>query len=134
MIFEDLTSDEGDNPEKSLPPRKRQKVSVESPSIFTEECIVEGLLQQYECAICFEVMACAYCISPCGDCFCYECLEEWAGQSKKSCPQCRGRFDLKRAIPMKRIDNAIRETLKHRTEQLTAWEKRVEEGLKKQKA
>lgn len=98
-----------------------------------EKKIIEGLLRQYECEICYEVMACAFSLVPCGDCFCYSCIEDWASSSKKNCPHCNGEFDLKTSIPNKKIDNAIREVLKSDKEQSDLWEKRVEEGLDRRK-
>jgi hypothetical protein len=91
--------------------------------------IVDGLLRQYECEICYEVMACSYALNPCGDCFCYSCIEDWANGKKDRCPHCQGPFDLKTAIPMKKMDNAVREILKSDPEQLKEWEVRFNEGI-----
>ncbi len=104
-----------------------------SSSISSEKLIIEQLLRQYECEICYEVMACAFSLYPCGDCFCYCCIEDWASSSKKNCPHCQGEFDLKTAIPNKKMDNAVRDLLKNEKEQLESWEKRVEEGLERRK-
>jgi hypothetical protein len=97
--------------------------------------LLEGLLRQYECEICFEVMACAYSLYPCGDCFCYVCIEDWSKNAKATphCPHCQGTFDLNSAIPNKKNDNAVREILKLDPEQLKQWETRVEEGLQRRK-
>jgi hypothetical protein len=97
--------------------------------------LLEGLLRQYECEICFEVMACAYSLYPCGDCFCYVCIEDWSKNAKATpnCPHCQGTFDLNSAIPNKKNDNAVREILKLDPEQLKQWEARVEEGLQRRK-
>jgi rubrerythrin len=97
--------------------------------------LLEGLLRQYECEICFEVMACAYSLYPCGDCFCYVCIEDWSKNAKATpnCPHCQGTFDLNSAIPNKKNDNAVREILKLDPEQLKHWEVRVEEGLQRRK-
>lgn len=95
--------------------------------------MIASLLQQYECGICFETMACAVSLSPCGDNFCYLCIAEWAAKST-ACPCCNSQFDLKRAVPNRVVENSVREVLKLDQEALTAWEERVTQGLDKRKA
>lgn len=91
--------------------------------------IIKGLLRQYECAICYETMACACNLAPCGDSFCFTCIEDWAKQHS-TCPLCSGNFELKNCLPSKVVDNAVREILKNDKDELSAWEARVDEGNK----
>lgn len=88
---------------------------------------VQNLLRQYECAICYETLASAVSLSPCGDTFCFPCISEWSSRSQ-SCPSCNSAFDLSRIVANRVTDNAIREILKDDADQLAAWEARVTQG------
>jgi hypothetical protein len=88
---------------------------------------IEGLLRQYECEICYDTLAAVCTLIPCGDCFCFPCIQGWAAK-KNVCPHCQQPFDLKSTIPNKIMDNAIREIVKVDPVALRAWEQRVEEG------
>jgi hypothetical protein len=91
--------------------------------------VVQNLLRQYECSICYETMACAIAIIPCGDTFCFPCIYEWSIKHK-TCPSCQGLLDLKVSIPNRISDNAVHEILKNETIELQTWETRTNEGLK----
>jgi hypothetical protein len=112
----------------AIPPSSSSSSNL-LPPVPSSKSIVDGLLRQYECEICYEVMACSYALNPSGDCFCYSCIEDWASGKKDRCPHCQGPFDLKTAIPMKKMDNAVREMLKSDPEQLKEWEARANEGI-----
>lgn len=94
--------------------------------------ILKQLLQQYECMICCEPTACTYSLSPCGDVFCFTCIEEWS-RKQSVCPHCSQKFDIKAAIPSKSADNAIRTILQNNKSMLSEWESRVNCGLDKVK-
>lgn len=94
--------------------------------------VIKNVLRQYECAICYETMACAVSLTPCGDTFCFGCILEWSAHNS-TCPSCNGQFDLAGAIPNRVTDNAVREVLKDETEDLEAWEKRCAEGTEARK-
>lgn len=111
--------------------------SPRAPSLASEapkvNAIITNLLRQYECAICYETMACAVSINPCGDTFCFSCMQEWS-VAHSTCPTCSSNFDLRQAIISRVTDNAVREILKDEKDQLTVWEERVADGIQKRKA
>lgn len=107
--------------------------------------VVKKLLRQYECSICFETLAGAVSLSPCGCCFCYACAADWvdghnakkggkgtssstadpSGQYSAQCPHCAAQFSLLEALPNRVLDNAIREILLNLPEELQEWEERA---------
>jgi hypothetical protein len=93
---------------------------------------IKQLLRQHECMICYDTTACTYALSPCGDTFCFTCIEEWS-RKHNNCPHCNQKFDIKTAIPSKAIDSSIRTILQQDKSMLEAWECRVGEGLAKVK-
>eukprot|EP00981_Chlorochromonas_danica_P001591 scaffold342_cov208-Ochromonas_danica.AAC.15 len=94
--------------------------------------MVKSLLQQYECGICFETMACVVSLNPCGDNFCYSCIADWA-EKRRSCPLCNTVFDVKQVLPNRLVESSIREVLRNSKEALDAWEARSSEGLVRRK-
>ena len=119
-----------DAPTKSIGNSQQTTTTATSSTGLSD--IIKGLLRQYECAICFETMAGACNLSPCGDAFCFTCIEDWA-QQHHTCPLCSGDFDLKNVVTSKIVDNAVREILKNDKPELDAWEARVAEGNTKRK-
>jgi hypothetical protein len=103
-----------------------------SSSATSNSCSMVDLLRQYECEICYDVIANACTLIPCGDVFCFSCIADWSAK-KDVCPHCQGNFALCQSMPNKMIDNAIRETLKLDGDQLQAWEKRASQGLQRRK-
>ena len=87
----------------------------------------------YECSICFEPLAHAHSVIPCGDNFCYICIVDWAEKNKK-CPMCNATFDVNNLLPNRTVDNLIGEVLKTDQEKLQAWQQRCEEGIERKKA
>lgn len=94
--------------------------------------LVKSLLEQYECGICFETMACAVSLTPCGDSFCYNCIADWALKATH-CPFCNAPFDLKHSVPNRLVENSVREILKNEQEALSAWETRAAVGRERRK-
>ena len=87
-----------------------------------------------ECMICFELIAFAHNISPCGDSFCYECITSWSSR-KQTCPSCQAPFQISAAVPNRLLDNIIREVLERTSvgahennPELIAWETRLSNG------
>ena len=87
-----------------------------------------------ECMICFELIAFAHNISPCGDSFCYECITSWSAR-KQTCPSCQAPFQISAAVPNRLLDNIIREVLERTSvgahennPELIAWETRLSNG------
>lgn len=91
---------------------------------------IKQLLRQHECMICYDTTACTYSLSPCGDSFCFECIEEWS-RKHSNCPHCNQKFDIRTAIPCKAIDSSIRTILQQDKMMLDAWECKVNKGLTK---
>ena len=113
--------------------------------------MVNKLLRQYECSICYETLACAVSLNPCGCCFCYTCIAGWVEDGNKhkpsssssvatnpfasfaQCPHCQAEFNLSGTLPNRLVDGAIREILTDLPTELTDWERRVKEGAEKRK-
>lgn len=90
--------------------------------------VINKLIRQYECSICYETMACAFSLSPCGDSFCYTCISDWS-EKNNCCPMCQSAFNLSNSMLNKIVDNGIREILSTDKDMLKEWEDRVTEGL-----
>ncbi len=119
----------------TIPPAAPQAQAAAAPAAGHDvSVLVNSLLQQYECGICFETMACAVSLSPCGDSFCFTCIASWAAKQHTHCPFCNGAFDIKHALPNRMVDHSAREVLKNDAEALTEWEKRVKAGQEARKA
>lgn len=127
----------------AIPPKTKELASIgadngDTANIHTTVLIdpmhsfIKQLLRQHECMICYDTTACTYALSPCGDAFCFTCIEEWS-RKHNNCPHCNQKFDIKTAIPSKAIDSSIRTILQQNKEMLEAWECRVSEGLAKVK-
>lgn len=95
--------------------------------------VITNLLRQYECPICYESIACAESLNPCGCVYCFSCIMDWS-KKNMTCPTCNTNFDLKTSVPSKLVDNAVRDILKNEAETLKAWEERVQKGLKERTA
>jgi hypothetical protein len=52
-----------------------------------------------ECAICFNQLACACGINPCGHDFCYTCIRDWVKAGNARCPTCSETFKLSESVP-----------------------------------
>lgn len=110
-------------------PKRVRTIAPSSPSET-----LQAILRHYECAICYELMAYTHSLAPCGDCFCYGCIDTWVHRSNgRSCPKCRSSFNLRNAVPSRIIDETIREALKDDHEQLDLWEERLERGRRAKK-
>lgn len=125
----------------AAPPAVMVKVPSEADMM---KDIVKKLLRQYECAICYETIACASSVHPCGDSFCLVCIADWAAQNKagatsssssavaanveSSCPYCQAKFTMSNVNPNRLADNAIRVILQDVPEELSAWEERLQQG------
>ena len=141
-LMSSSSSDKGNTPTNNAPVQRTDildrtfvshQQSESAPAATNAHAeLIKGLLTQYECSICFDTMAGACNLSPCGDSFCFSCIEDWA-KNHNTCPLCSGNFQLKFVVPSKVIDNAVREILKNENDQLADWEKRVEAGNNKRK-
>lgn len=91
--------------------------------------VIANLLRQYECPICYESLACAEGLNPCGCMFCFPCIKEWS-QAHSQCPTCNVKFNMKASLQSKLVDNAVRDILKNEGDALASWEERVAEGIR----
>ncbi len=146
----DLADDaeEGPTGKKIKPPQRVDSIDMTKQNDRIEEIVVldgsdakgsssqenkttgvnmENLLRQYECEICYDTLASVCTLIPCGDCFCFTCIQGWSAK-KNICPHCQQPFDLNMTVPNKIMDNAIREIVKTDAEALKKWEDRVDEG------
>jgi len=115
------------------------KTSTSSSS--SSSCIRSNLLRQFECSICYDTLACAVCLSPCGDNFCYVCIADWYSKNSQ-CPICQSPFRLSRVVPNRLTESIIREVLSlndssssgsSSEEDLRQWEMRVQHGVQRRK-
>lgn len=101
---------------------------------------LKTLLRQYECSICFEPMACAVSLVPCGDTFCFACIADYVEAQKdkeKKCPHCQASgVDLSRALPSRLVEDSVRKLLEQMQDAtvLKDWEARVKDGVQRRKA
>jgi len=63
--------------------------SIVTPPIFTMADISKRLSEAVKCPICFDRFEDPVIVVECGHCFCFECIENWQNQSKRTCPCCR---------------------------------------------
>lgn len=112
-----------------------------STSSSSSSCIRSNLLRQFECSICYDTLACAVCLSPCGDNFCYVCIADWYSKNSQ-CPICQSPFRLSRVVPNRLTESIIREVLSlndsssgssSSEEDLRQWEMRVQHGVQRRK-
>lgn len=104
------------SPNKGMPPTHTPVVTEkivlkEVPDYSRMRKLLNTLLQHYECEICFEPIACSYSLLPCGDTFCYSCIEDWSKSSRNQCPHCQGEFNLDSAFANKKMDSVVRDIL-----------------------
>eukprot|EP01031_Cornospumella_fuschlensis_P031900 gene31900-38568_t len=118
---------------------KQCSVTAQAPSTVAAEKFMQ-LLRQYECPLCLEPMACAVSLLPCGDVFCFTCLDEYLTKHCKDhlCPCCQcASGSLADAVPVRLIDSAVRDILLNTGEQnhaqLAIWEERVKTGIEARK-
>ena len=95
---------------------------------------VPKIEQHLECAICFNHIALAHTINPCGCVFCFECITSWSSR-KNTCPNCISEFQTGTMSPNRVIDNIIRDLLESQAgssadgaRALQEWEERVSQG------
>lgn len=105
----------------------------------SSSCIRSNLLRQFECSICYDTLACAVCLSPCGDNFCYVCIADWYSKNSQ-CPICQSPFRLSRVVPNRLTESIIREVLSlndssssSSEDDLRQWEARVQLGVQRRK-
>jgi pSer/pThr/pTyr-binding forkhead associated (FHA) protein len=148
----------------AAPPAPATATAVMSPGTITKntenimKTVVKKLLREYECSVCYETLACAVSLNPCGCCFCYACIADWVeGSNKKAkpslnssssssstgslsdlqynapCPHCNQEFSLLNVLPNRVLDAAIRGVLENVPEDLKEWEERVLAGTEMRK-
>jgi len=88
--------------------------------------VTTGIMEEFTCPICQELIVSAYSVVPCGHNFCGTCLSEWLA-NKQDCPNCRQRCT---APPVRAlaVDNIIALTIKG----LDDHDKKVYEDRKKE--
>lgn len=129
------TSSAGSTADAALPTAVPKLAPSRSSEDITRD-IANRILREYECSICYETIACASSVHPCGCSFCLVCIADWAGQSKTgasanaecSCPNCQGKFAMTNVFPNRLVDNALRAILQNIPQELVAWEERLQQG------
>ena len=98
---------------------------------------LQKISSMFDCAICYETMACTTTLSPCGCNYCFVCVEEWYRKNPNGgCPCCKQSFKLHESIENKRIDAAIREIYANimSIQEIAKWEERVHAGKERRQA
>ncbi|KAL4519186.1 hypothetical protein Ndes2526A_g00285 [Nannochloris sp. 'desiccata'] len=72
--------------------------------------VTNGIMEEFTCPICQELIVAAYSLVPCGHNFCGTCLSEWLA-NKQDCPNCRERC-MAPPVRSNAVDNVIALTVK----------------------
>lgn len=112
------------------------KEDSEDKELVVKQSVVNDIMAQFDCAICYSTMAATCTLTPCGCNFCYVCIEKWSA-TKNTCPCCNQKFDLGRASLNKGMDSAILALFKARQmnlKHIKSWENRGIVGIQRKQA
>ena len=98
---------EPSSPLSPTPPATSSSSSSSSSSNTSFRSRIEGISEEFQSSICFELMIAA-CVLPCSRSYCFLCISRWL-LDHSDCPSCRAKVNdgINSAVSVKVIDNTI---------------------------